>query len=73
MLCLTWAMFRSGIFSRILCGLGAIGGASMLAAGLASAPSQAGLQDSLTTGVMVAWVWLLWTGVVLWRRAGRTA
>lgn len=70
-LCLTWAMFRSGVFNRVLCGVGAVAGACVLGAGLASEPSRADLQDSLTIGVMVMWIWMLWTGVVLWRRAGR--
>jgi hypothetical protein len=62
-----WAMLRSGLFNRALAAIGLLAGASVVAAGLASEPANAGLQDSLTTGVIVSWVFMLWTGVALWR------
>lgn len=63
-----WAMLRSGLFNRVLAAIGLLSGTSVIAAGLASEPANAGLQDSLTTGVIVSWAFMLWTGVTLWRR-----
>jgi hypothetical protein len=63
------AMVTSGVFPRVLSVVGLIAGLGIVGAGLVSQPSHAGLQDSLTTAVMVMWVWMLWAGVLLWRRA----
>jgi hypothetical protein len=65
-------MLRSGLFNRVLAVLGLLAGASLVAAGLASEPARAGLQDTLTTGTIVAWIFMLWTGATLWRK-GRPA
>lgn len=72
MLLTAWVMLRSGLFNRVLAAIGLLAGASVVAAGLASEPANAGLQDSLTTGVIVSWVFMLWTGVALCRRARLT-
>lgn len=63
-----WAMLRSALFSRVLAGLGLLAGLAVVGAGLASGPANADLQDTLSTGVLVMWVFMLWAGVVLWRR-----
>ena len=65
------AMARSGLFSRWLVGLGGVAGSGVFAGGLLTSPGESGLQDTLTTFVLLWWVWLLWTGVVVWR--GRRA
>lgn len=67
------AMLASGLFPRVLGGLGIVTGLVVLAGGLFSEPAHASTQDSLTTGVLVMWVWMVWTGVLLWRRAGAGA
>jgi hypothetical protein len=64
-------MWRSGLFSRWLCGFGAVVGLGVLAAGLLTAPGQADLQDTLTTFVLLFWVWALWVGVVVLRHRPR--
>jgi hypothetical protein len=66
---LSWSMFRSAFFSRILCALGMVGGTALLIAGLVfNAPEYSGIQGALGGGVPVIWVWMVWTGVVMWRR-----
>ena len=57
------AMWRSGLFSRWLCGVGLVAGAGVFASGLLTAPGQSDLQDTLTTFVLLFWVWSLWAGV----------
>jgi hypothetical protein len=66
------AMLVSRLFPRVLGLIGLVAGLATVAAGLFSEPSQAGTQDSLTTGVLVMWVWMSWTGIILWRRTGKT-
>jgi hypothetical protein len=73
-LALSLVMLFSGRFPRTLSVIGVVAGLGTVAAGLFSEPSQAGTQDSLTTAVLVMWVWMLWTGVLLWRRVpGRSS
>ena len=67
------AMVLSGVFPRTLAVVGLVAGVGVVAAGLASEPSQAALQDSLTGAVLVMWVWMTWTGLLLWRRARKPA
>jgi hypothetical protein len=67
-LVLSLVMFASGCFPRTLAGVGILAGLGVVAAGLLSEPSQAGTQDSLSTFVLVMWVWMVWTGVLMWRR-----
>jgi hypothetical protein len=69
---LSFAMLASGLFPRTLGVVGVAAGLAIVAAGFFSAPSQAGLQDSLTTAVLVMWVWMVWVGVLLWRRVPKS-
>lgn len=62
------AMLRSRLFPRILVAIGLIAGILLLAAGLLNLPGQATLQDNLTVGTVVMWIWMLWTGILLARR-----
>jgi hypothetical protein len=61
------AMGVSGLFSRWLVALGGLAAVGVLASGLLTAPGQSGLQDTLTTFVLVMWIWAIWSGVVVWR------
>ena len=63
-----WAMWRARAFPVVLHVLGLVAGVSGLAAGLATAPSASGVQEALSIGAIVMWVWMIWAGVVLWRR-----
>lgn len=73
-LCSGWAMWRSGLFARVLCLIGIVSGAGGVVLGVAFAsPSYAGVAQALNFSVALFWVWMLWTGVVLWRRTSRSA
>lgn len=64
-----YAMARSGLFSRPLAALGAVAGLGMLGSQL-TAGSLESVSEQLTIAVMLFWVWMLWAGVVAWRRSG---
>lgn len=67
-LCAAIAMWRSGLFSRVLVGLGAIAGAVFTVIGLVLvAPRFAGAADPLSAAALLMWAWMLWTGAVAWR------
>ncbi|MGH9896677.1 MAG: hypothetical protein ACREA0_32695, partial [bacterium] len=73
------AMLRSKLFSKWLCWLGLLSGASMAVGGvivvaaLGSTGFLADMSDAPVSGVVLFWVWMLATGVLLFRRAGRKA
>lgn len=67
-LCAGIAMWHSGLFPRVLSGLGVVAGVLIAVVGLALvAPKYADLADALTSAVVLFWVWMLWTGVFVWR------
>jgi hypothetical protein len=71
-LALSVAMLLSRVFPRVLCGLGVLAGVLLAVDGLFfSAPSYAQVASALQVAVPVLWIWMLWTGVLLWRRRGR--
>jgi hypothetical protein len=73
-LALSVAMLRTHRFPRVLGIVGTVSGAALVIEGLAfNAPSQAGVQDALQIAVLPLWVWMLWTGVFLWRGAAGEA
>ena len=68
-LCSAWAMWRSTLFPRALCVVGLLAGGGGTLLGLAfSAPGMSGAAGPLSAAVPLFWIWMLWTGVVLWRR-----
>lgn len=68
------AMWASGLFSRVLSGIGLLSGVlATLAALVASGPNLAGLFAAANIAVPLFWVWMLWAGVVCWRAAPREA
>lgn len=68
-LCTGVAMWQSGLFARWLPALGAgIGAVLTVAALTLLGPSRSNALDAATSVVLLWWVWLLWVGVVLWRR-----
>lgn len=69
LLCAVWCMWRSGFFPVALSVLGAVGGVAVLAAQLAVTPSWHPVADGLSVGILLFWVWMLWAGILLWRRA----
>jgi hypothetical protein len=73
-ICAGVAMWASGLFSRVLCGIGVVGGVAMMLSGLAfAAPEFNGLSDTLSNGALLFWIWMLWTGVLCWRATLRQA
>lgn len=68
-LCSAWAMWRSGMFPIVLNILGIIGGAGMTIAAMFVAPDFEAAFDTLfgISGLLF-WIWMLWTGVLLWMR-----
>lgn len=73
LLCAGVAMWRSDLFSKVLPVLPLVSGAAFCVLGVAfSSPSHHGLADGLTSAGLLFWVWIVWTGVILWRRTGWT-
>jgi hypothetical protein len=71
-LCLRWAMLRSVLFPRVLAGLGLLGGVLMTVDGVAfGAPEYASAQAALQAAGFVMWIWMIWSGVLMWRASPR--
>ena len=71
-ICAAAAMWASGLFSRVLCTIGLVGGVGMAVSALAfAAPKFNGFNDTLSSGALLFWIWMLWAGVVCWRAAPR--
>lgn len=68
--CATYAMWRSGLFSMPLNLIGAVSGVAIIGAQLTVSPSLESLFNVFFLFPIVFWVWMLWAGVVCWRRAG---
>ena len=77
MLCAGWVMWKSGAFNRVLPVLAMAAGTLFTLLGLAFvAPRFSDVAQGLGTGAILMWIWMVWTGVVLWRarpRAGSTS
>ena len=71
--CAAYCMWQSGLFSRVLCTIGLVSGVAVIAAQLSVAPSLQTPFDILFTFALLFWTWMLWTGVVCWRRTPRQA
>ena len=68
-----YVMWRSGLFPMVLNVLGFVSGVALVGAQLTVAPSLESVFDILFLFPLVFWVWMLWSGVLLWRRTPRTA
>lgn len=64
----TYVMTRSGLFPTGLNVLGWLSGVAIVGAQLTVAPSLETLFEILYFFPLVFWVWMLWAGVLLWRR-----
>lgn len=71
--CAAYCMWRSGLFSTALNVVGLVSGVAIVGAQLTVAPFMQALFDILYFFPLVFWVWMLWAGVVLWRRTPRRA
>jgi hypothetical protein len=70
--CAAYVMWRSGLFSTALNIIGLVSGVAIVGAQLAVPPSLQTLFDVLYFFPLVFWVWMIWAGVVLWRRTPRS-
>ena len=69
-LCCAVAMRRSQLFPRVLVIMGIAAGCLLtLLGGVFLAPRYADVAASLMITPALFWVWMLWTGVLLWRRS----
>jgi hypothetical protein len=66
--CASYVMWRSGLFSWPLNLLGALSGLAIIGAQLTVAPSLQALFDILYFFPVVFWIWMIWLGIVCWRR-----
>lgn len=65
--CASYVMWRSGLFSLPLNVLGAVSGVAIIGAQLTVAPSLQALFDILYFFPVVFWIWMIWAGVTCWR------
>lgn len=65
--CATYVMWRSGLFSLPLNILGAVSGLAIIGAQLMIAPSLQAVFDVLYFFPLVFWIWMLWSGVTCLR------
>jgi hypothetical protein len=68
----SWCMRQSRLFSLPLAVVGLLAGALIIGAQLTVAPSLESLFELLFASVLLFWVWMIWAGVVCWRRTPRT-
>ena len=65
------AMWRSEQFGNVLCAVGGLAGLVLVVQALLfSGPDQSSVAAGLQAGVALFWIWMIWTGVVVWRRRG---
>jgi len=68
LLCAGWAMWRSGAFHRALAALALTAGALTTLLALAFvAPRFSDVAQGLEASALLMWIWMVWTGVVVWR------
>ena len=65
----SWAMLRSEIFPKALPILGLLGGLPLALSALFIAPSLSNIGGPLTGGALLFWIWMLWAGILLWKKA----
>jgi hypothetical protein len=69
-LCSAVAMWRSQLFPRVLVVMGmAAGGLLILLGAVFLAPRYVDVASALMIAPALFWIWMLWTGVLLWRRS----
>ncbi len=67
--CMAACMWRSGLFPLALNITGVVSGTAIVGAQLAAAPALATVSNSLAAFALIFWVWMLWAGMLCWRRS----
>ena len=67
-LCSSWAMLRSELFPKALPILGMISGIPLAISALFISPSLSSIGGALTAGAALFWIWMLWAGILLWKK-----
>lgn len=68
LLCSVYCTWRAGVFPVVLNVVGLVGGLAAVGAQLTLPPSWQALNDVLYVAPLFLWIWMLWGGVLLWRR-----
>ena len=71
-LCSAYCMWNAGLFPTVLNIIGAISGVALVGAQLTIAPATQTLFDILFAFPILFWIWMLWAGVLCWRRTPRS-
>jgi hypothetical protein len=69
--CAAYCMWRSRLFPSVLNAIGLVAGLAIVGAQLTVAPSMQTVHDILSIFPLLFWVWMLWAGVLCWRRTPR--
>jgi hypothetical protein len=67
-LCSVYCTWRARVFPVALNVVGLVGGVAAVGAQLTVLPSWQTLNDVLYIAPLLFWVWMIWAGVLLWRR-----
>jgi len=67
--CSAWAMLRSELFPRALPILGMVSGIPLALSALFISPSLSNIGGALSAGAALFWIWMIWTGILLWKKA----
>jgi prepilin signal peptidase PulO-like enzyme (type II secretory pathway) len=67
----SWCMRQSRLFSLPLAVLGLVAGVVIIGAQLSVAPGLESLFNVFFALILLFWVWMVWAGVVCWRRTPR--
>lgn len=65
----SWAMLRSELFVKALPILGIVSGIALALSALFISPSLSNIGGALSSGAALFWIWMIWTGILLWKKA----
>ena len=67
--CSSWAMLRSELFPKALPVIGMVSGIPLALSALFISPSLSNIGGALSAGAALFWIWMIWTGLLLWKKA----
>ena len=71
--CASYCMWQSQLFPTALNVIGLVSGVAIVGVQLSVAPSLQALFDILFMFPLLFWIWMLWAGVLCWRRTPSTS